>query len=64
MNKIDVDKLTLFYDKLTKLTSDCEENWYLVKRIMSEMYPDGLPECIKGTEGIAQQYLFHWRRNI
>ena len=37
MNKIDVDKLTLFYDKLTKLTSDCEENWYLVKRIMSEM---------------------------
>ena len=35
-----------------------------VKRIVSELYPDGLPECIKGTEGIAQQYLFHWRRNI
>lgn len=33
-----------------------------VKRIMAEMYPDGLPECTKGTEGIAQQYLFHWRR--
>lgn len=33
-----------------------------VKRIMSEMYPNGLPECTKGTEGIAQQYLFHWRR--
>lgn len=33
-----------------------------VKRIMSEMYPDGLPECTKGVEGIAQQYLFHWRR--
>ncbi len=33
-----------------------------VKRIMAEMYPDGLPECVKGTEGIAQQYLFHWRR--
>lgn len=33
-----------------------------VKRIMEEMYPDGLPECTKGTEGIAQQYLFHWRR--
>lgn len=33
-----------------------------VKRIMSEMYPDGLPQCTKGTEGIAQQYLFHWRR--
>lgn len=34
-----------------------------VKRIMQEMYPDGLPECVKGCEGIAQQYLFHWRRN-
>lgn len=35
-----------------------------VKRIVSELYPEGLPECIKGTEGIAQQYLFHWRRNL
>lgn len=35
-----------------------------VKRIVAELYPDGLPECIKGTEGIAQQYLFHWRRNL
>ncbi len=34
-----------------------------VKRIMSEMYPDGLPECTNGVRGIAQQYLFHWRRN-
>lgn len=33
-----------------------------VKRIMSELYPYGLPVCIKGVEGIAQQYLFHWRR--
>lgn len=33
-----------------------------VRRIMSELYPDGLPECTKGVEGIAQQYLFHWRR--
>lgn len=33
-----------------------------VKRIMAEMYPKGLPKCTKGTEGIAQQYLFHWRR--
>ncbi len=33
-----------------------------VKRIMAEMYPNGLPACVKGTEGIAQQYLFHWRR--
>ncbi|MBQ8182292.1 MAG: DNA-3-methyladenine glycosylase 2 family protein [Clostridia bacterium] len=35
-----------------------------VKRIISELYPDGLPQCIEGTQGIAQQYLFHWRRNI
>ena len=33
------------------------------KRIVEELYPDGLPQCIKGNEGIAQQYLFHWRRN-
>lgn len=35
-----------------------------VNRIMQELYPDGLPGCTKGVEGIAQQYLFHWRRNI
>ncbi len=34
-----------------------------VKKIMAEMYPEGLSECTKGVEGIAQQYLFHWRRN-
>ncbi len=35
-----------------------------VKRIMAELYPNGLPSCTKGVEGIAQQYLFHWRRNL
>lgn len=35
-----------------------------VRRIMAELYPEGLPQCTKGVEGIAQQYLFHWRRNI
>ena len=34
-----------------------------VRRIMGELYPDGLPACAKDVEGIAQQYLFHWRRN-
>lgn len=34
-----------------------------VKRIMAELYPEGLPECANGVRGIAQQYLFHWRRN-
>ena len=33
-----------------------------VKRIMAELYPDGLPECVNGVRGIAQQYLFHWYR--
>ncbi len=35
-----------------------------VKRIVAELYPHGLPKCIEGTQGIAQQYLFHWRRNL
>ena len=35
-----------------------------VKRILEELYPDGLPKCLEGNEGIAQQYLFHWRRNL
>ena len=34
-----------------------------VKRIISELYPNGLPECMGEFKGIAQQYLFHWRRN-
>lgn len=33
-----------------------------IKRVMLEFYPDGLPECVKGYEGIAQQYLFHYMR--
>lgn len=33
-----------------------------MKRVMTH-YPDGLPACFKGYEGIAQQYLFHWARN-
>ncbi len=35
-----------------------------VKRIMAEYYPDGLPACTKGIEGIAQQYLFDYVRNV
>lgn len=33
-----------------------------VKRVMEQWYPNGLPECVKGYEGIAQQYLFHYIR--
>lgn len=32
-------------------------------RVLEEMYPEGIPECMSGNKGIAQQYLFHWRRN-
>lgn len=35
-----------------------------VKRIMSELYENGLPPCAYPEIGIAQQYLFHWRRNL
>lgn len=33
-----------------------------MKRVL-QYYPNGLPECFSGYEGIAQQYLFHWARN-
>lgn len=29
-----------------------------IKRLTEELYPRGLPECVKGFEGVAQQYLF------
>jgi len=35
-----------------------------IKRVMGEYYPNGLPTCTKGVEGIAQQYLFHYIRNL
>lgn len=35
-----------------------------VKRLMDELYPQGLPACANGSQGIAQQYLFHWRRQL
>ena len=33
-----------------------------IKRVMETYYPNGIPECAKGFEGIAQQYLFHYIR--
>lgn len=33
-----------------------------MKRVLAECYPGGLPACILGNQGIAQQYLFDWRR--
>ena len=34
-----------------------------MKRVVAECYPNGLPACILGHQGIAQQYLFDWRRS-
>ncbi|MBR4451828.1 MAG: DNA-3-methyladenine glycosylase 2 family protein [Clostridia bacterium] len=42
---------------------DCLPVDVWVKRILAETYPGGLPGCTDGVRGIAQQYLFHWRRN-
>ena len=33
-----------------------------IKRVLETFYPEGMPECTKGFEGIAQQYLFHYVR--
>lgn len=35
-----------------------------VKRIMAQYYPNGLPACTEGIEGVAQQYLFDYVRNL
>jgi len=34
-----------------------------IKRVLAEYYPNGLPSCITGSEGIAQQFLFHYIRS-
>lgn len=33
-----------------------------IRRICEQLYPEGLPECTIGAEGIAQQYMFHLQR--
>lgn len=35
-----------------------------IRRIVGEKYPDGLPDCFRGAEGLAQQYLFCLARDI
>lgn len=35
-----------------------------IKKVLEKLYPNGLPPCTKGIEGIAQQYLFDYSRNI
>ena len=33
-----------------------------IYEMVEELYPEGLPECTCGVEGIAQQYLFYYER--
>ncbi len=33
-----------------------------INRALEQMFPNGLPECIKGYEGIAQQFIFQYAR--
>lgn len=35
-----------------------------IKKVMAELYPNGLPNCTAKVEGIAQQYLFDYARSI
>lgn len=35
-----------------------------IKRAMENYYPNGLPECASGSEGIAQLYIFNYIRNL
>ncbi|MBQ9899349.1 MAG: DNA-3-methyladenine glycosylase 2 family protein [Ruminococcus sp.] len=35
-----------------------------IKRVLAEYYPAGFPESLKDNAGIAQQYLFHYVRNL
>jgi N-glycosylase/DNA lyase len=35
-----------------------------MKRVMSSMYPSGFPPEIKEYAGLAQQFLFHYARNV
>ncbi len=35
-----------------------------IKRVLAEYYPGGFPEYLRENAGIAQQYLFHYIRNL
>ena len=44
-------------------TSEADQPCLRRAENLARFYPDGLPECTKGVEGIAQQYLFDYVRN-
>ncbi len=33
-----------------------------INRALEQLFPDGLPQCIEGKEGIAQQFIFQYAR--
>lgn len=35
-----------------------------IKRVLATYYPNGFPEFVAANAGIAQQYLFHYMRNL
>lgn len=51
MEIIDTEKLTLFNDRLKKLSNNCEENWYLLKRTLTEIEIDEVYE----NEAVMQE---------
>lgn len=58
MEKIDTEKLREFNEKLTKLSSNYEETWYLLKRIMNEMESDldfDMPEVYQEMQEAYQK---------
>ncbi len=41
---------------------DCFPRDVWINRAMRQLFPRGLPRCVKGFEGIAQQYIFQYSR--
>ena len=54
---VKVAECTLLYG-LHRLEAFPIDVW--MKRALEKWYPNGLPDCVKGYEGTAQQYLFHY----
>jgi N-glycosylase/DNA lyase len=46
---------------LNKIDAFPKDVW--IKKAMLTFFPDGLPECTKGYEGLVQQYIFFYARS-
>lgn len=47
---------------LSRIEAFPQDVW--IKRVMQEIMPNGLPPELKNVGGIAQQYLYHYARNL